>query len=73
MKYTHFILIYIKLILQLTQYIIIIIDDLNSTSNSKLDRLLAKKYNISENQLLKNLKHFNFKDTFRVLRGNRTS
>ena len=40
--------------------------DLNSTPNPKVDRLLTKKYNSPENQLLKLLKYHNFRDTFRL-------
>ena len=40
--------------------------DLNGTSDPKIDRLPAKKYNSPENQLLKLLKYHNFQDTFRL-------
>src|SRR5205085_7884095 len=60
------ILTYLTPILQSSQYKIIIMGDLNGTPNPKLDRLPHKKHNIPENQLLKNLKYHNFKDTFRL-------
>ena len=46
------ILTYLTPILNTTNYKIIIISDLNSTSNPKVDRLPTKKHNSPENQLL---------------------
>ena len=40
--------------------------DLNGTPNPKIDRLLTKKHNSPENQLLKILKYYNFYDTFQL-------
>ena len=40
--------------------------NLNGTPNPKVDRLLTKKHNSSENQLLKILKYYNFYDTFQL-------
>ena len=38
--------------------------DLNSILNSKIDRILTKKLNTLENQLLKILKYYNFQSDF---------